>query len=62
MQQTEIKDPCRYCADWKWHCRGMCLKKMQYIAVNRELEKDKNKQEGINDSEEINKYKGHGTT
>lgn len=37
MQQTEIKDPCRYCTDWKWHCRGMCIKKMAYEAVRMEL-------------------------
>lgn len=41
MQEMKIKNPCRYCADWKWHCRGMCIKKMAYIAIRRELDGNK---------------------
>ncbi len=26
-----MNDPCKYCADYPHHCRGLCKDKMEYI-------------------------------
>ena len=41
MQQAEMKNPCRYCADKRYWCRGECIKRMAYKAARRELGYDK---------------------
>jgi hypothetical protein len=46
MQQTEMKNPCRYCADKKYWCRGTCIKKMAYKAARRELGHDNRNNQG----------------